>query len=76
MSEKLPPKKKYYTEATKKAVAKYSKKVYDRVEIKLKKGNREILTQIATEQGQSVNSYIKSALTEKIKADTGKEIEL
>ena len=47
-----------YTDAQKRATAKYSAKAYDRIEIKVKKGQKEIIQKHAEEQGKSLNSYI------------------
>ncbi len=64
------------SEAQKRAVAKYNAKAYDRIELKVLKGQKEVLQSIAKEQGASLNGYTKQALKAKIKADTGKDIEL
>ena len=64
------------SEAQKRAVAKYNAKAYDRIELKVLKGQKEILQDIAKGQGLSLNGYTKQALQAKIKADTGKEVEL
>lgn len=55
-----------YSEANKKATIKYQKKTYDRLELKVKKGDKEIITKRANELGKSVNAYIKDL----INADT------
>lgn len=64
------------SEAQKRAVAKYNAKAYDRIELKVLKGQKEVLQSIAKEQGASLNGYTKQALQAKIKADTGKDVEL
>ncbi len=64
------------SEAQKRAVAKYNAKAYDRIELKVLKGQKEVLQSIAKEQGASLNGYTKQALRAKIKADTGKDVEL
>ncbi len=64
------------SEAQKRAVAKYNAKAYDRIELKVLKGQKEVLQSIAKEQGASLNGYTKQALQTKIKADTGKDVEL
>ncbi len=64
------------SEAQKKAVAKYNAKSYDRIELKVSKGKKDIIQQVADLQGKSVNKYIKEAVEGKIKADTGQNIEL
>ena len=47
-----------YTDAQKRATAKYNAKAYDRIEIKVKKGQKEVIQKHAEEQGKSLNSYI------------------
>ena len=64
------------SEAQKRAVAKYNAKSYDRLELKVLKGKKTIIQNIAEHQGKSLNGYIKEAVTDKIKADTGQDIEL
>ncbi len=49
-----------------KAKNKYNTKVYDRIVLQVKKGNKEIITKRADELGKSVNAYIKDL----INADT------
>lgn len=55
---------------------KYNAKNYDSLRIVVKKGQKSTLQEISKSQGASLNSYTKKALQDKIKADTGKEIEL
>lgn len=64
------------SEAQKKAVAKYNAKAYDRIELKVSKGKKSLIQDVAAQQGQSINGYIKTAVETKIKADTGKDAEL
>ena len=64
------------SEAQRKAVAKYNAKAYDRIELKVKKGQKSLLQEVAAQQGQSLNGYIKNAVETKIKADTGTDAEL
>ena len=47
-----------YTDAQKRATAKYNAKAYDRIEIKVKKGQKEVIQKRAEKQGKSLNSYI------------------
>jgi len=47
-----------YSEAQKKATAKYNSKAYDRIEIKVPKGQKEIIEIHAKEKGLSLNKYI------------------
>lgn len=64
------------TKAGQRAVAKYMKNNYDDIKVRVTKGKREALQEIAEAQGESVNSYIKQAVKQRIKADTGEDIEL
>ena len=64
------------SEAQKRAVAKYNAKAYDRIELKVQKGKKDVISEIASQQGESINGYTKKALKDKIKADTGQEIDL
>ena len=40
----------------------YNLKAYDRIEITVQKGNREIIAQAAAAAGMSVNAFIKEAI--------------
>lgn len=51
-----------YTEAAKKATIKYQKKAYDRIELKVKKGDKEKIQRRAAELGISVNAYISQLI--------------
>ena len=64
------------SKAQQNAVAKYNAKTYDRLELKVLKGKKRTITDIAKTKDKSLNGYIKEAVQEKIKADTGKDIEL
>lgn len=64
------------TKAGQKAVNKYVKNNYDRINFTIPKGKKEVIQAVAEQQGKSVNGYIKEAVEGKIKADTGKGIEL
>lgn len=65
-----------YSEAQKKAVAKYNAKSYDEIKIRVSKGKKTLMQDVAAQHGQSLNGYIKNAVETKIKADTGKDTEL
>jgi len=52
------------SDARKRANAKYNLKAYDRVELKVKKGKKEIIKQYAEEHGESLNSFINRAISE------------
>ena len=47
-----------YSEAGKRAVAKYSAKAYDDVRLRVKKGQREHIKAYAESKGFSLNEYI------------------
>ena len=47
-----------YSEAKKKATIKYQKKTYDRIELKVMKGEKEKIKSRAAELGISVNTYM------------------
>lgn len=49
---------------------------YDRVGLMLKKGSKELLNKAASKNSESLNSYIKKAVREQYKKDTGNDIEL
>lgn len=44
----------------------YNLKAYDRIEITVPKGDREIIAQAAAAAGMSVNAFIKEAISTKI----------
>ena len=64
------------TKAGQKAVNKYVKNNYDRINFTVSKGKKDIIQGVAEQQGKSVNGYIKEAVEGKIKADTGKDVDL
>ena len=54
----------------------YAAKAYDRLQIIVKKGTKSELQAAAEKQGDSLNAYIKKAVREQYKKDTGNDIEL
>ncbi len=64
------------TRAGQKAVNKYVKNNYDRINVTISKGGRAILKEAADSQGESVNCFIKKAITDRIKTETGKDVDL
>lgn len=64
------------TKAGQKAVNKYVKNNYDRINFTVQKGKKDIIQNVAEKQGESVNGYIKKAVSDRIKADTGDDVEL
>lgn len=49
---------------------------YDEIKIRVYKGKKSELQAIAEKQGDSLNAYIKKAVREQYKKDTGNDIEL
>lgn len=52
---------KYY-DSQKEATARYNKKAYDRINIVVKKGQREIIKNFAASQGKSLNRFVLDAV--------------
>lgn len=57
------------TKAGQKAVNKYVKNNYDRINFTISKGGKDILKEYADKHSESVNTYIKKAVINRIKAD-------
>lgn len=70
--EKMSPTSK----AQQKATAKYMKNNYDEIKIRVFKGKKVEIQNIAEQHGESLNAYIKKAVREQYKKDTGNDIEL
>lgn len=51
-----------YSDAQKEATARYNKKAYDRINIIVKKGQRQIIKDFAAAQGKSLNRFICDAI--------------
>ena len=51
-----------YSDAHKEATARYNKKAYDRINIIVKKGQRQIIKDFAASQGKSLNRFILDAV--------------
>ena len=47
---------------------------YQRISLTVKKGAKDALQQVASEQGESLNGYIKQAIKERVQRETNKEI--
>lgn len=56
---------KYY-DSQKEATARYNKKAYDRINIIVKKGQREIIKEFAASQGKSLNRFVLVAVDAEI----------
>ena len=57
------------SKAQQKATAKYVRQNYDRNEVKVPKGDKEVLQAHAQEQGESLNKFINRAISEQIVRD-------
>lgn len=55
-----------YTKASGQAVNRYSKKAYDDIRLRVKKGEKEAIQNRAQALGKSVNSYITDLIQEDI----------
>lgn len=60
------------SKAQQRAVNKYVKTNYDRVNVTFPKGRREELKAHAAAQGESVNAFINRAITEAIERDNAR----
>lgn len=62
-----------YSDAQKEATARYNKKAYDRIDVVVPKGQREVIKQFAASQGKSLNRFILDAVKKEM--DMNKETE-
>ena len=62
-----------YSDAQKEATARYNKKAYDRIDLVVKKGQRQIIKDFAASQGKSLNGFICDAIYEKMNQTTENE---
>lgn len=56
---------KYY-DSQKEATARYNKKAYDRINVIVKKGHRQIIKDFAASQGKSLNKFICEAIEQQM----------
>lgn len=56
-----------YSDAQKEATARYNKKAYDRIEVKVKKGRKADITAFAQRQNKSVNRFVVDLIDEAMK---------
>lgn len=57
------------SKAQQRATANYVKKSYDRIEVKVAKGKKEIIQEHAEQHGESLNAFINRAITETMERD-------
>lgn len=58
-----------YSEAQKEATARYNKKAYDRIDLVVPKGKRQIIKDFAQSKGMSTNAFINDAINRAMKED-------
>lgn len=51
-----------YSDAQKEATARYNRKTYDRINLIVKKGQRQIIKDFAASKGKSLNRFICDAI--------------
>ena len=61
------------SKAQQKATAKYVKSNYDRLEVKVPKGQKEVIQAHAQDRGESVNGFISRAIQEQMGRDKAEE---
>ena len=66
----MPEDEKKVSKAQQKAVNKYVKNNYDRINVTFSKGDREKIKAAADAVGESVNSYIKKAVEQRMESGT------
>ena len=54
----------------------FNEQNYERIGLTIKKGTKQAIKAVADEKGESINSYIKTAVTARYEADTGNDIDL
>ena len=57
------------SKAQQKAVNKYVKENYERINVTFPKGEKEIISQHAKEAGESVNSYIRNSVKMRMQSE-------
>lgn len=63
------------TKASQRAVNKYMKENYDRVNLTMPKGKKDTVQAHATQQGESVNAFINRAIDEAMERDGAQSTE-
>ena len=58
-----------YSDAQKEATARYNKKAYDRIDVIVPKGKRQIIKDFAASQGKSLNRFICDAIDYQMKLE-------
>lgn len=63
------PEENKVSKAQQKAVNKYVRNNYDRINVTFPKGQKEVITAAAEAAGESVNGYIKKAVEQRMQRD-------
>ena len=58
-----------YTEARRRANEKYNAKTYEEIKVRVHKGQKEVIKAHADKQGESVNGFVKRAISETMQRD-------
>lgn len=58
-----------YSDAQKEATARYNKKAYDRIDVVVPKGQRQIIKDFAASQGKRLNRFICDAINYQMNKD-------
>ena len=58
-----------YSDAQKEATARYNKKAYDRIDVVVPKGQRDVIKAFAASQGKSLNRFICDAIEVQMQQD-------
>ncbi len=58
-----------YSDAQKEATARYNKKTYEKINVFVHKGERQIIKDFAAKQGKSLNRYILDAVAVQMEKD-------
>lgn len=64
--------KKPLSEAQRRAVAKYNAKAYERIEMKVKKGEKSVIVAHAETMGETLNGFLNRAVKETMENDGGR----
>lgn len=67
----MPDKEKKPSAAQRRAVAKYNAKAYDRIEMKVKKGEKAVIVAHAENMGETLNKFLNRAVRQTIQSDGG-----
>ena len=62
-----------YSDAQREATARYNKKAYDRINVIVRKGQRDIIKQYAAKQGKSLNRFVLEAIEKEMNRGTETE---